>query len=168
MTPAELRNTVLGIARNREEWAASVRFDLSQRFYRRLHLDDFVEVWLICWDIGQDTLLHDHGGSAGAFTVAEGSLLEDFGTRRGSGLRTRRHAAGEAVGFGPDYLHNLVNVGTESTVSVHAYSPPLRTMNFYCWLPSGLHHLREIPCEGPEPPTDVLEAEAGNLREAVL
>jgi Cysteine dioxygenase type I len=34
-------------------------------------------VWLICWDIGQDTLLHDHGGSVGAFAVARGSLLLD-------------------------------------------------------------------------------------------
>jgi hypothetical protein len=159
-----LRNTVRQIAENPRSWADLVRFDLTERFYARLSRTDDVEIWLICWDIGQDTLLHDHGGSVGAFTVARGSLLEDFGTVNAEGLRTRRHSAGDAVGFGVDYLHNLVNVSTEPTVSIHAYSPPLRSMNFYCWLPSGMHHLREIGCDSPEPDTTALEAEAVALR----
>lgn len=162
-----LRDLVREIAADPSEWADQVRFDLSERFYVRLRRTDDVEVWLICWDIGQDTLLHDHGGSVGAFTVVRGSLFEDFGTVDRPGLRTRRHAEGDAVGFGVDYLHNLVNVGTEPTVSIHAYSPPLRAMNFYCWLPTGMHHLREVLCDTPEPDTTALEAEAAQLREAV-
>lgn len=160
-----LRDLVTEIAANPAEWADQVRFDLYERFYVRLRRTDDVEVWLICWDIGQDTLLHDHGGSAGAFTVARGSLFEDYGAVDRPGLRTRRHAAGDTVGFGVDYLHNLVNVGTEPTVSVHAYSPPLRAMNFYCWLPTGMHHLREVLSDTPEPDTTALEAEAAVLRE---
>jgi hypothetical protein len=154
-------------AANPSQWAHQVRFDLTERFYVRLRRTDDVEVWLICWDIGQDTLLHDHGGSVGAFTVVRGSLFEDFGAVDRPGLRTRRHSAGDTVGFGAGYLHNLVNVGTEPTVSVHAYSPPLRSMNFYCWLPSGMHHLREVVCDTPEPDTAALETEAAALREAV-
>jgi Cysteine dioxygenase type I len=166
-SPRELRAVVEKTAGSPADWSDSVRFDLSERFYSRLYLDAAVELWLICWDIGQDTLLHDHGGSVGAFTVARGSLLEDFGTVGRTGLATRRHSAGDTVGFGTDYLHNLVNVGTEPTVSIHAYSPPLRAMNFYCWLPTGMHHLREIPCDTPEPEVTVLEAEAAVLREAI-
>jgi mannose-6-phosphate isomerase-like protein (cupin superfamily) len=166
LSPRELREIVSDKAHDPDSWAADVRFDLTERHYRRLHRDDDVEVWLICWDIGQDTLLHDHGGSEGAFTVVSGSLFEDFGAVDHTGLRTRRHTAGDVVGFGEDYLHNLVNVGTEPTVSIHAYSPPLRTMNFYCWLPSGMHHLRELECDTPEPDTTALEAEAASLREA--
>ncbi|GAB1509543.1 cysteine dioxygenase [Actinophytocola sp. KF-1] len=162
-----LRDLVREIAADPSEWAGQVRFDLTERFYLRLRRTDDVEVWLICWDIGQDTLLHDHGGSSGAFTVVRGSLFEDFGSVDRPGLRTRRHAEGDTVGFGVDYLHNLVNVGTEPTVSIHAYSPPLRAMNFYCWLPTGMHHLREVPCDNPEPDTTALEAEAAQLREAV-
>jgi hypothetical protein len=167
VAPDKLCALVEEIADSPSEWAGSVRFDLTQRFYSRLRLDTAVEVWLICWDIGQDTLLHDHGGSVGAFTVARGSLLEDFGAAHRTGLTTRRHTAGDTVGFGADYLHNLVNVGTEPTVSIHAYSPPLRAMNFYCWLPTGMHHLRKIQCETPEPEVTALEAEAVVLREAV-
>ncbi len=165
-SPADLREIVTEFADERDRWSNLVRFDLTERFYSRLRLDAAVEVWLICWDIGQDTLLHDHGGSSGAFTVTRGSLLEDFGGVREPGLRTRRHTAGGTVGFGADYLHNLVNVGTEPAVSIHAYSPPLHAMNFYCWLPSGMHHLREIPCNTPEPDVGALEAEAALLRGA--
>jgi hypothetical protein len=53
-------------------------------------------------------------------------------------------------------------------VSIHAYSPPLTAMNFYCWLPSGIHHLREVPCDTPEPDTTALETTAARLREAAV
>ena len=57
------------IAQSPARWSDSVHFDLTERFYARLRLpgldDAAVEAWLICWDIGQDTLLHDHGAGAG-------------------------------------------------------------------------------------------------------
>lgn len=165
--PARLRTVVDDLARQPGEWTPLVRFDLAERYFARLHRDDDVEVWLICWDLGQDTLLHDHGGSVGAFTVVSGSLVEDFGAVGHDRLHTRRHATGDSVAFGADYVHNLVNVGLQPAVSIHAYSPPLRTMNFYCWLPTGIHHLRELRCDTPEPDTTALEAKAARLREAV-
>nr|CTQ89700.1 hypothetical protein [Kibdelosporangium sp. MJ126-NF4] len=162
----QLRKIVETIAKSPDRWRAEVKFDLYERQCVRLSRDTTHEVWLICWDIGQDTLLHDHGGSVGAFAVARGSLVEDHGRVGSPRLRTRRHAEGASVGFGVDYLHNLVNVGMTSTVSIHAYSPPLRVMNFYCLLPSGTHHLRTIECDTPEPDTGMLEAEASALRVA--
>ena len=161
-----LRQLVGHIANSPEIWSSAVRFDLTERCCIRLRHDDDVEVWLICWDLGQDTLLHDHGGSVGAFSVARGSLLEDYGAVHRQKLRTRRHTPGTSVSFGADYLHNLVNVGLEPTVSIHAYSPPLRTMNFYCWLPTGMHRLREIACDTPEPDAAALETAAALLRGA--
>ena len=161
-----LKRTVEDIAHSPTNWSSLVRFDLTERYFHRLHREPGYEVWLICWDLGQDTLLHDHGGSAGAFAVATGALLEDYGTVSQTRLRTRRHTAGASVAFRPDYLHNLVNVGLEPTVSIHAYSPPLRALNFYCWLPTGMHRLREIPCDSPEPDASALEPAAALLRGA--
>ena len=89
--PAQLRDLVDDYVARRDEWSPHVRFDLTERYFQRLHRDDSVEVWLICWDLGQDTLLHDHGGSVGAFAVASGQLIEDFGDTTQEGLRTRRH-----------------------------------------------------------------------------
>ena len=34
------------------------------------------EIWLLSWVPGQGTALHDHGLSAGAFAVAQGTLIE--------------------------------------------------------------------------------------------
>lgn len=162
--PNALRDIVSTIAANPDAWSAHVRFELSERFFTRLHYADDFEVWLICWELGQDTLLHDHGGSVGAFSVARGSLIEDYGDMRGGQLRTRTHDAGQSVAFGEHYLHNLVNIFADPTVTVHAYARPLASMNFYCWLPSGAHHLREIACDSPEPDTAALEAVASQLR----
>ena len=146
-----LKSLVERVANSPYIWFSSVRFDLSERYCRRLRAGGDHEVWLICWDLGQDTMLHDHGGSSGAFAVAQGGLVEDYGDVHVPTLRTRRHQTGSAVAFGPDYVHNLVNVGLQTTVSIHAYSPPLRVMNFYCWLPTGMHHVRAISCDSPEP-----------------
>lgn len=162
--PAALQRMVSDVAARPELWTPHVRFDLTERYFTRLHHDELFEVWLICWEFGQDTLLHDHGGSAGAFAVATGSLTEDHADRSAQRLHTRRHHAGGAVAFGPTYLHNLVNTDTTPAVTVHAYSRPLRSMNFYCWLPSGMHHLREIPCASPEPDTTHLERLAADVR----
>lgn len=146
-----LRHIVADVANSPDIWSPSICFNLTERYCQRLRRDHDLEVWLICWDLGQDTLLHDHGGSVGAFAVAKGALLEDYGAKQLPALRTRRHTQGAVVGFGVDYIHNLVNVGLEPTVTIHAYSPPLRVMNFYCWSPTGPQHLRKISCDSPEP-----------------
>lgn len=166
LSSAVLLRTVTRIAAAPEVWSRHVRFDLAERCYTRLHRDDDYEVWLICWELGQDTLLHDHGGSVGAFAVISGTLIEDYAMPNDPTLRTRSLVAGSSATFGARYLHNLVNVATEPAVSVHAYSRPLRTMNFYCWLPSGAHHLREVACDCPEPDTTDLERVAGRLAAA--
>ncbi len=146
-----LAKVVEDVANSPNIWSPSIYFNLSERYCLRLRREADLEVWLICWDLGQDTLLHDHGGSVGAFAVARGTLLEDYGAKHVPTLHTRRHIQGSVVDFGADYIHNLVNVGMEPTVSIHAYSPPLRVMNFYYWLPTGLHHVRELACDTPEP-----------------
>jgi hypothetical protein len=94
--------------------------------------------------------LHDHGGSLGALTVLSGSLNEfRWDGRR---LRRRRLDAGDQAGFPLGWVHDVVwapsarrqpqvtKVGgkaaaaampAETTLSVHAYSPPLTAMSYY-------------------------------------
>src|SRR5262245_62880859 len=76
---AELVEVVRAIAADSGWWRPRVRHQITRRHYERLVTADDHEVWLICWDVGQMTLLHDHGSSAGAFVVVEGALLEDHG-----------------------------------------------------------------------------------------
>ena len=64
------------LAREVRAGAHVVDFNPDQRWHRRLYRDGRVDVWLISWLPEQGTQLHDHGGSAGSFTVVEGRLSE--------------------------------------------------------------------------------------------
>jgi Cysteine dioxygenase type I len=112
---------------------------LGERWFTRIRGDDELDVWLISWVPGHSTELHDHGGSLGALTVLSGSLSEFRwdGTR----LRRRRLDAGDQAGFPLGWVHDVVwaprsapavhSVPVQSTLSVHAYSPPLAAMSYY-------------------------------------
>ena len=82
-------------------------------------------------------VLHDHGGSAGAFLVAA-AISEETGTSlRPPRLRRRFVPRGEGHGLA-EYVHSVVNPAMEPATSVHAYSPPLPSMTFYATSPAGL------------------------------
>src|SRR5690242_9462994 len=53
-----------------------IHADPHDRWHVRLLQDERVDVWLISWTTDQGTQMHDHGGSAGAFTVVSGELSE--------------------------------------------------------------------------------------------
>jgi predicted metal-dependent enzyme (double-stranded beta helix superfamily) len=90
-------------------------------------------VWLLSWLPEQGTPLHDHGTSAGAFSVVQGTLTE----RVVAAGRTTVHDAtadlsvGRVRHFGPHYVHQVTNTAAEPAVSVHVYTPGLAWMNTY-------------------------------------
>ena len=74
---------VTSFAGDQALWRPLVRFDPAQRVHTRLDSGPGWEAWLLTWLPGQGTLIHDHGGSAGAFVVVDGSLTEEtYGLRR--------------------------------------------------------------------------------------
>ena len=108
----------------------------SRRWFTRIHGDDELDIWLISWVPGHPTELHDHGGSLGALTVLSGSLNEFRWD--GRSLRHRRLDAGDQAGFPLGWVHDVVwapgpitGTAPSSTLSVHAYSPPLTAMSYY-------------------------------------
>lgn len=126
---AELSAVVEDVAADRELWSHLVEGDPDQRTYVELHADEHVSVWLICWMDGHQTGFHDHDGSAGALTVVSGALREErlrFGVPVGHTLR-----AGDGLTFSPSAIHGVSHARGEPAVSLHAYSPPLRSMGSY-------------------------------------
>jgi hypothetical protein len=126
-----------------------IEFDEDERWHQRIYRDQRVDIWLISWLPTQCTELHDHGGSSGSFTVLSGELCEAVPT--GPGIHDTVRQAGESVGFGAHYVHDVRNLSSAPAVSVHAYSPPLTTMNFYDLTDSGLVPLRTLATDDPEP-----------------
>ena len=106
------------------------RFDPVQRWYARLAATGDHEVWLLTWLPGQGTDLHDHGGSAGAFTVVTGRV-EEYTVGVDGSLTRAGYTAREGHAFGPHHVHRIVNTGRRPAVTVHAYGPALRTMTRY-------------------------------------
>ncbi|MEU6645631.1 cysteine dioxygenase family protein [Saccharomonospora sp. NPDC046836] len=144
-TPRELRTLTSATVRQQHgELLDLVRYEPRQRWWVRLALTRGVELWLLSWLPGQGTQPHDHGGAAGSFAVLAGSLEESY-RYPGGPLRTARHAAGAAIGFGAGHAHQVRNTGNSPAASVHAYSPPLVPTREY----PGLH---AIPAEIPPLP----------------
>jgi mannose-6-phosphate isomerase-like protein (cupin superfamily) len=116
-------------------WPIRPRFESSRRWYARLAEASGHEAWLLTWLPGQETDLHDHGGSAGAFVVVSGGLTEatvEPATNRNGYRRVRQSlAAGTVRAFGPNHIHQIRNVGPAPAISVHVYAPALHSMTKY-------------------------------------
>ena len=124
-----LRELVLDLAASPQRWLHLVEYDPAHRWYQRLLREEDREVWLLSWLPGQRTGFHDHGRSAGAFTIVQGCLRE----RTAPGGRPEAVGAtllaGSVRSFGPRYIHDVGNESAAPAVSVHAYSPRLTTMD---------------------------------------
>ena len=103
-----------------------MRYGINDHWSMRVHADDDVDIWLITWLQKQSTTLHDHGGSAGAFTAVSGRIREYMASGREYDV-----AAGSTRSFGARHIHDVYNPYAEPAVSVHAYSPPLTEMSYY-------------------------------------
>jgi Cysteine dioxygenase type I len=101
----------------------------TERRYQRVLATPAYEAWVICWPSGGWLDLHDHGGSAGAFSVVSGQL--DEATIVGGATVTRTYSAGETASFDASRVHAVVNRGSDAATSVHVYSPPLSSMVYY-------------------------------------
>ncbi|MBB5872453.1 mannose-6-phosphate isomerase-like protein (cupin superfamily) [Allocatelliglobosispora scoriae] len=139
VTVADLRVDHLAIALQHarpETWPVPAQFTPERRWFHRISGPDGpgedragFEVWLLTWLPGQHTELHDHGGSAGAFTVVAGSLTEE--TVGANGLHGVELGAGAGRRFGAHHVHRIRNNGDVPAISVHVYGPALRIMTRY-------------------------------------
>ncbi|HEY5196137.1 MAG TPA: cysteine dioxygenase family protein [Solirubrobacteraceae bacterium] len=124
------------LAGARDRWAHLVRHTDDARVYELIWADRHVNAWVICWSAGQDTGFHDHGRSAGAIHVVDGSISEErMGLTRPAGRRT--FGAGASFHVPSCAIHRVFHGGHGPAVSVHAYSPPLTQMGDYRSGPDG-------------------------------
>jgi predicted metal-dependent enzyme (double-stranded beta helix superfamily) len=125
--------TAVRYAADPESWPVAPRFNPRERWYHRLAHEPDHEVWLLTWLPGQGTDLHDHGGSAGAFQVVAGELVEDTVAEVSGVPRITVRSLGEGMGhrFGTRHIHRITNRSTRPAISLHVYGPALTTMTRY-------------------------------------
>ena len=126
---SELAELAASIAAQPRLWEDKVAYSDDDRVFASLHRDANVDVWLICWTPVNDTGWHDHDASSGAVAVARGKLVEHNLAIGVDSIETEV-TAGDVYAFGPDHIHRLTGLG-KSSVTVHAYSPPLWRMGQY-------------------------------------
>lgn len=115
-----------------DDLLATVDLTVPERTWVRLpaRVDDApgAELWLITWPVGSSTGWHDHGSASGAFAVLRGTLTEYTWT----GVATARTLArGQLRQFDGSHVHDVVNHGSGTAVSLHAYAPSLAAMTRY-------------------------------------
>lgn len=134
---AALRHPVrvaLEYAAERERWRDRLRYDPDQRFSALIERTEGEEVWLMGWLPGQHTDLHDHGVSTGAFTVVSGRLAETVARVAPDGRAISEYhslGTGQSRVFGPGYVHQVRNAGSDPAISIHVYRVGGRVMRPY-------------------------------------
>jgi predicted metal-dependent enzyme (double-stranded beta helix superfamily) len=127
------------IAARPDLWSPHVDHDPSQRTYKQLLRDEYLDVWLLCWSRDHDTGFHDHDLSAGAVAVAAGTVREErlvLGRPIDAPI-ARTVSTGSSFVFGASDIHRVLHAGTGPAVTIHAYSPPLVRMGSYTIEPNG-------------------------------
>jgi len=117
-------------AANEATWRPHVKHEPDTRHYHRLEHNDAYETYVISWMDDHDTGFHDHDVSCGGVHVIEGGIFEErlgFGTDH----LERLVGPGETIEFAPSYIHRFRPKDGIPTVTIHVYSPPLRTMGAY-------------------------------------
>lgn len=125
-----------------EDLEPHVRFDPARYSRQRLYRDDEFEVLLLCWELGQHTPIHEHGGQHGWVTVVDGRLrLQEFlpeaAPVEGQRLRLQAGAVDEA-GPGetrvetvrPETVHRVGSPHGRA-LSLHVYARPLESFLAY-------------------------------------
>jgi hypothetical protein len=128
-------------------WRAAIRFQTDEPFAVRIPGPKGVDVWLRTWLPGQHLGLVDLGACATAFAIVQGALDD---VRADEVLGTwLTHLPTQSVRIiEPGVVHDLRGAEGQ-TVSIHAYSPRLRSITEHSWDDGRLTRVRTLPVAAP-------------------
>lgn len=103
---------------------------------RRVALHPDFEVFIIVWNAGQQTPIHDHGGSLSWIKVLEGELSDTYYCKPERGLapyviQSQTLHRGEVAFLDASMIHSTKALG-EACCSLTIYAPPYDDYNCYC------------------------------------
>jgi hypothetical protein len=148
LTRSELEKFTNALVASPERWRHLVRHRSGGRIYEQLWGDEELNAWLICWSRDHDTGFHDHELSSAVIAVIDGYVREER-------LRLLQAPSSQVAGPGsslyvpPAAIHRVLHWGSAPAVTIHAYSPPLRTTGAYRLGPDGGLERTPVP-EGEE------------------
>ena len=110
----------------------------SQDCYTRnciAHGDEF-ELILICWEKGQATPIHDHGGEECWVKIIDGEFRETLYQKNEAGelnIVKSTHSTIGDVTYMVDFMgyHRLENLSNKRSMTLHLYAKPIKRCNVY-------------------------------------
>jgi quercetin dioxygenase-like cupin family protein len=133
-SPAQLLRTARLFASD-PELPSLVDHHCGERRWVELDSSPYLQIWLHSWPAGTETGWHDHDESAGAFLTVSGILSEQ--TNHEDGRMEKTFIGGEGRPFAPGHAHNLSNVGHDTALSVHLFTPRRTRTPRYAGTPQG-------------------------------
>jgi mannose-6-phosphate isomerase-like protein (cupin superfamily) len=166
LTVTGLSRLAADLAADTTLWRDRLQWSAAERWYAQLRSTPLYDVWLLSWEPGQATELHDHGGSSGAFHVLTGELRETVavGTSTSVRLSDRTLGAGRTVAFGATHVHDVAHAGDGPSASLHVYSPPLHSMSYYDTTGGTLRRRDTVATSVPEPTWSRRDHHRGDTR----
>src|SRR4051812_10535937 len=113
------------------------------------------EAWLNTWWQPRDSGFHDHGGSGGGVHVIEGEVTGEY-LHVAVERKLRRYGTGDAFSFDCDRIHRGDHHA--GAVTVHVYSPPLRSIGHYELVDGELRRVQGAPDEASPPSVELTRA----------
>jgi hypothetical protein len=136
-------------------WRPAIRFETQGPYAVRVPGPKGVDVWLRTWLPGQRTGLVDLGSCATAFAVVQGSL-DDVRADEVLGTWVTPLPTLSVRIIEPGVVHDLRGGLQGHAVSIHAYSPRLRSITEHSWDDGRLSTLRTVAVAAPwQDPRDV-------------
>lgn len=110
----------------------------SEECYTRncIFENDKFELILLCWEKGQKTPIHDHGGEECWVKVIEGEFKEVIYTKEESGrlMEIQANISNEGdISYMIDFMgyHSLENSSGKRAMSLHLYAKPIKNCNVF-------------------------------------
>jgi cysteine dioxygenase len=126
-------------AANHDDWRRFALFDPEVYTRNLVGRNEQFEMLLLCWNLGQQSPIHNHAGQNCWMGVMEGEIEEIlFSPPAGEGpgplaqMNSKIHVQGR-VGFINDdiALHRVRPVAGKRGISLHLYSKPIDECNVY-------------------------------------
>jgi len=120
------------------DWSNHVEF--SDDKYKKIieFRNDLIDIIIICWNTNQSSGIHDHPSNGCLLRIMDGRLTENVYVNNDClnekfKLSKTKKLNENQISFiqGKNGLHNISNIGDIKTVSLHVYSPPNYTPNFF-------------------------------------
>ena len=118
---------------NSPDWNNFVNYQKINEFQKNLvHRDLDFEIFLINWPIDYQSKIHNHSENGCLLKVLKGNLLENIYHPNLELLDSKKRYTHQ-ISYLDDSIgyHNVQNIDTTNSVSMHIYSPPYHSTQYF-------------------------------------